>query len=522
MAMATLGFASHATAEVYEFDVAKFRVYEQNSVNPPASPVGYLFNTYLEASSGDASLVTLNGMPIVQQYPGEWELFDQFGTQGELDAAYPSGVAYTMVLSGGVLGNRSETLSFPPESYPAPPVFTAASFNGMQNANPNEDLLIEWAAPGAGTNLVQFTIYDPDSDENIVDYEVPVDNNYLVPASLLQPNHTYEVQLLFGNGIVSPGSPAPGFGAGANQIAAFVSGTKTMLTTGSGGVLSVDAGVFKGVGYQQTDPGVQPSTPIGWYFDGFADPGPGLISGAEIVGGAMPIALQEYIPGSWDTDGPDSQFGSLASLDAAFPSNNIYTMYLFSSVIGDHNQDFLIGSDSYPAPPYLVGPNLDDLINADPMLDFYLLWNVPDASVSAISVSIEQTDTGNSVLDTLLDPLTITLPIPAGTLQAGVQYELTITFANATIGVGDPEPGFGSGVTIASGFLSTTQIPFMISDGLGCQPDLNGDGLLDFFDVSAFLVAYQSQDPIADFNHDGLFDFFDVSAFLVAYQAGCP
>jgi FG-GAP repeat protein len=55
-----------------------------------------------------------------------------------------------------------------------------------------------------------------------------------------------------------------------------------------------------------------------------------------------------------------------------------------------------------------------------------------------------------------------------------------------------------------------------------CSADLNGDGVLDLFDVSAFLSAFSAQDPIADFTGDGLFDFFDVQAFLNAYAAGCP
>ena len=56
----------------------------------------------------------------------------------------------------------------------------------------------------------------------------------------------------------------------------------------------------------------------------------------------------------------------------------------------------------------------------------------------------------------------------------------------------------------------------------GCAADLNGDGVLDFFDISAFINAYSGMDPIADFNGDGSFDFFDVSAFLAAFSAGCP
>jgi hypothetical protein len=55
-----------------------------------------------------------------------------------------------------------------------------------------------------------------------------------------------------------------------------------------------------------------------------------------------------------------------------------------------------------------------------------------------------------------------------------------------------------------------------------CLADLNGDGLLNFFDVSEFLVAYTEEDSIADFNNDGFFNFFDVSGFLVAFKDGCP
>lgn len=55
-----------------------------------------------------------------------------------------------------------------------------------------------------------------------------------------------------------------------------------------------------------------------------------------------------------------------------------------------------------------------------------------------------------------------------------------------------------------------------------CAADLTGDGLLDFFDVSAFLNAYSNSDPIADIDGNGAIDFFDVSAFLNAFTSGCP
>jgi len=55
-----------------------------------------------------------------------------------------------------------------------------------------------------------------------------------------------------------------------------------------------------------------------------------------------------------------------------------------------------------------------------------------------------------------------------------------------------------------------------------CIADLTGDGMLNFFDVSAFLNAFTAGDPSADFTNDGQFNFFDVSAFLNAFTGGCP
>ena len=71
-------------------------------------------------------------------------------------------------------------------------------------------------------------------------------------------------------------------------------------------------------------------------------------------------------------------------------------------------------------------------------------------------------------------------------------------------------------------FFDVSVDNFSITREAGCTADFNGDGVLDFFDVSAFISAFGAQDPAADLNQDRAYDFFDVSAFLSAYNAGCP
>ncbi len=55
-----------------------------------------------------------------------------------------------------------------------------------------------------------------------------------------------------------------------------------------------------------------------------------------------------------------------------------------------------------------------------------------------------------------------------------------------------------------------------------CPADITDDGMLNFFDVSAFLSAFAAMESAADFTGDGMFNFFDVSSFLSLFAQGCP
>ena len=87
----------------------------------------------------------------------------------------------------------------------------------------------------------------------------------------------------------------------------------------------------------------------------------------------------------------------------------------------------------------------------------------------------------------------------------------------------DPQVGSVVDLGVIQADQTWDAVTLVIDDGAaGCSADLNGDGVLNFFDVSAFLNAFGNDEIIADFNGDGFFNFFDVSAFLNAFGGGCP
>ena len=81
---------------------------------------------------------------------------------------------------------------------------------------------------------------------------------------------------------------------------------------------------------------------------------------------------------------------------------------------------------------------------------------------------------------------------------------------------GTPDPADGQFVS------DPAMVVVQVESTMCSEADLNGDGMLDFFDLSAFLQALQAMDPSADFSGDGEFDFFDVSSFLTVFGMGCP
>ena len=110
------------------------------------------------------------------------------------------------------------------------------------------------------------------------------------------------------------------------------------------------------------------------------------------------------------------------------------------------------------------------------------------------------------------DELVVTVdaqPIVAGCFAGFIVREGCAKVVVTPLGNGD----FLNGMDDVQ--VSTTPIDL-------CDVDINCDGELDFLDISAFLSAYNNQQPVADLNNDTQYDFLDISLFIAHYTVGCP
>lgn len=202
-------------------------------------------------------------------------------------------------------------------------------------------------------------------------------------------------------------------------------------------------------------------------------------------------------------------------------------------VVGDGR-----GAVGYTDPIHFVASNLDtgDVIDAT-LLD-YSLDSTGDGMVSW--------DLG--VFETDRQDLEFVMEIPGAYVLPGESGEMHLKIEHGQVTVSDDTgvfdgmlPAVGSAVPLVFPLpndivlnydlgldpIFNWEVLTDLSGGGGaladswCAADLNGDGELDFFDVSLFLSLFGKGDLAADFTGDEELDFFDVSAFLAAFSDGC-
>ena len=123
-------------------------------------------------------------------------------------------------------------------------------------------------------------------------------------------------------------------------------------------------------------------------------------------------------------------------------------------------------------------------------------------------------------------------PLPAGSQPVFQSYVNKIAAVSRLDGpIFDLEFG-----RFFAGYDPTTRIPrtFIIRGSVspyadlvlierGCNgADLNGDGVLDTLDLTAFVTLFSARAPRVDFDGNGIYDLDDVSGFIALFTAGCP
>jgi hypothetical protein len=178
------------------------------------------------------------------------------------------------------------------------------------------------------------------------------------------------------------------------------------------------------------------------------------------------------------------------------------------------------------SPPTVTAPTIDIHANLTPVRDDVGVMNTAGTltihPTGTLRINARANGLASSINHTgdieITGSISIT-PLKAYEPQVGDSFTIATVFG--TIGTLPSEAidASGSGIAYAVNAIGSDIVVTVIQ---GCPADLTMDGEINFFDVSAFLTAFNSMDPIADFNDDELFNFFDVSAFLTAYNAGCP
>ena len=154
---------------------------------------------------------------------------------------------------------------------------------------------------------------------------------------------------------------------------------------------------------------------------------------------------------------------------------------------------------------YMTSQNDGPVIDPDDVVQTTWLYDSPDGVTTADLLL--STDGGASFPTTLLEGFDASTGLVSWTAP-----DVGSTDARLRLVIRDSD---------GNESFDDSDLSFTIT-GNACSADLNDDGILDFFDISAYLSAFSSMDPFADLTDDGAFDFFDISAFLTAFSAGCP
>jgi hypothetical protein len=206
-------------------------------------------------------------------------------------------------------------------------------------------------------------------------------------------------------------------------------------------------------------------------------------------------------------------FVSLSDDDSEFVSvTGGETVHLY----GQSYSSFFVGSNGY------LTFSTSDTDYTESLSDHF-----DTARVSGLFDDLNPSDSGTVYRQQLADRIVISYDMVtefsgnnANTFQVELHFDGKIVMSWERIDSGDAVVGLSAGGGQDPDFIMS-DLSLYPAPNL-CSADITGDGILDFFDISAFINAFSAMDPVADMNGDGIFNFFDISTFINLFNDGCP
>ena len=191
------------------FSLFKQVRYTQSSVNAPvleADSPASLGVSLVSPSTNSVTQATLKvpsgSTSTLMNFFGTFFLFDNFNTQNELDAAYPTGV-YTLTVSRQDGTSGSATLTLANNNYP--PIPQINNFPATQAIDSALDFVMQWNGFAGATaeDFISITI----SDQTGVVFQAPdpcvprllpnTATSVVIPGNTLQPGKIYDASLSY-------------------------------------------------------------------------------------------------------------------------------------------------------------------------------------------------------------------------------------------------------------------------------------------------------------------------------------
>lgn len=154
-----------------DWRINKSRNFTQTAENTAPTDANFwnAFAFLQTRNENDITKATISGggitTPVLLDYEGdgEWTYDVDFPNESALNTDFPDGSTFTLIVSGGALGTRSQIINLGSEAYPPVPYLIGTNFTDAQSIDPDEDFSFTWNAPSNSSTQLRLTS-EPEED----------------------------------------------------------------------------------------------------------------------------------------------------------------------------------------------------------------------------------------------------------------------------------------------------------------------------------------------------------------------